>query len=112
MADFEMYAGDSKTLQVTVLDDAGAAADISGATVRWQMARYCGATPVVEKATGSGISIVDGPTGRFDVALLPADTEALQGCHYHEAELENVGVVSTVLTGEAHIKPTTIKPAA
>lgn len=110
-ANFEMYAGDSKTLQILVLDEAALPADITGASIRWQLAQKLAGPALVSKATGSGITIVDGPGGRFDVALDPPDTEALKGCYYHEAEATNAGgVVSTVITGSAEIKPTLIKP--
>lgn len=110
---FEMFAGDSKVLQVLVLDEAGLPADITGATVRWQLAQKLAGPPLISKATGSGITVVDGPGGRFDVLLDPPDTEGLLGCYYHEAEAVNTGdITSTVLTGQADIKATLIKPAA
>lgn len=109
MADFAMYAGDSKTLRVTVFTDTGLPADITGADIRWQMASHVGGTPQVSKAVGTGITIVDGAAGRFDVSLAPLDTLELKGCWYHEAEIVNVGTVSTVLVGSATITPALIQ---
>src|SRR5262245_56542261 len=99
--DFEMFAGDSKTLRVTVKDDAGQPVDLANAEIRFEMARYAGSAPLVVKSLGDGITIIDQSAGRFDVALLPADTEELRGCYYYEAELTNLDIVSTVLTGSA-----------
>ncbi len=112
--DFDMFAGDTKTLEVTVRDAAGAVVDISGATaIRWKLARTVNAAPKVEKAMGTGVTIVDGPAGRFDVPILNADTETLSGEFYHEAEvILSDGTIGTVLSGTATIKRTLIKPEA
>jgi hypothetical protein len=112
MSDFTMYQGDSKTLQVTVLTEAGGPADLAGAAIRWQLATKIKGPAIVEKAIGSGITLVDAAAGRFDVALDPPDTEPLTGVHYYEAEVVNLAIVSTVLTGSVEIKPTLIKPGA
>jgi hypothetical protein len=64
------------------------------------------------RSVESGITIIDGAAGRFDVALLPADTEGLKGCFYYESEVINLGIVSTVLVGTVDVKPTLIKAPA
>ncbi|MGQ3299645.1 hypothetical protein [Reyranella sp.] len=111
MPDFTMYQGDTKVLQVTVKTPAGVVVPITGTTIRWQLAESAeDAEPIIAKAVGAGITIVDGPAGRFDVAINPADTLALEGSYYHEAEVDDGGVISTVLTGAVTIKPALIKP--
>lgn len=112
MADFSMYQGDTKILEVTVKDEAGVVVDITSATIRWQLARNAKTTTLlIEKETGDGITIIDGPAGRFDVAIDPDDTVGLKAAsYYHEAEVNDAGVISTVLTGKATIKQALIKP--
>lgn len=110
--DFEMFAGDTKILGVTAKDAAGEVVDISGATIRWQLAKSVTTAALVEKATGDGITITDGAGGAFDIELDNADTEGLKGDHYHEAEVELAdGTIATVLSGTVTIKRTLIKPA-
>ena len=83
-----MRAGNSKVLEFTVTDDDGAPEDISGATlIRWQLARSVAGPALLEKETGDGVVIVNGPQGRFDVLLEPEDTAALRGDYYNEAKL-------------------------
>lgn len=114
MTDFTMFAGDSKTLEVTVKDADGVVVDITGATIRWSLARSVNSTPaLLQKAVGSGITITDGPNGRFDVALANADTETLSDAYYHEAEVILLdGTIATVVSGAVTIKRTLIKPEA
>ncbi len=112
---FTMYEGDTKTLEVTVRDAVGDVVNITGATIRWWMAknvRATGADIYIEKSTGAGITIVDGVAGRFNVALDPADTEDMgttNKTYYHEAETDIGGVISTVLVGQATILPALIE---
>lgn len=112
MADITMFAGDTKTLQVTVKDENGDAVDLTGASIRWQASRSVNKRPAdLEKSVGDGITITDATAGRFDVTLDSADTEDLRGDFYHEAEvIDASGNVSTVFTGTLTIEPTLIKP--
>jgi hypothetical protein len=100
---FEMVAGDSKNVIVTVSD-----ADLTGATIKWAMKRsVSSATANVSKDTTSGgISISDATGGIFTISLIPADTSALKGDFYHEAEITDAqNNVSTVMTGRISILP-------
>lgn len=115
MSDFTMTAGDSKVLEVTVTDAAGAAVDLTGVQgIRWHMARSVNDRPAtVEKSLGSGIAVTDAVNGVFTVTLDSADTEDERGDFYHEAEvIDENGNVSTVLTGAVTINPALIKPEA
>ena len=107
---FEIHAGDSRDIVVTVADSQGAAVDLTGAAIAWQLARSAGsAAPAVSKSLGAGIAITDGPNGVFTVTLDPADTEGLTGLCYHEAEVTDAaGNRSTVLSGVATVIPTLI----
>lgn len=114
MADFTMYVGDTKVLKVTVLDEDGNAVNITGVDIRWWMAKNVkklDADVLIKKSTTDGISITDGPNGKFEVTIEPEDTETLKaGSYYHEAEVDDAGVISTVMTGKATLTPTLVKP--
>ena len=115
MANFTMFAGDTKVLVVSVTDVAGQAVDITGVLIRFQLAKSAKAeTALISKTTvgNAGVAIVDGPAGRFDVALNPADTLALVGTYYYEAEIDDGGIISTVLTGQVQINQALIDPVA
>lgn len=112
MSKFRMTAGDTKVLQVTVVDDDGSPVDISGTTIRFQMSRFAtDAEALVIKSSGSGIEIIDGPAGQLEITLDPDDTPDFNGSYYFEAEVEDGDVVSTILRGRATIDPALIKPA-
>jgi hypothetical protein len=101
-----LHSGDSKILEVTVTDGTGAAVDLTGATIAWQLAKSPGESALVSKTIGSGIAVTDAVGGIFEITLDAADTAALSGRHYHEAEVTDTsGKVSTVLTGAVLIKP-------
>jgi hypothetical protein len=101
------HAGDDLTVRITV------GSDITGATVRWEVFPWLSgpkfgepdSTPVIVKATGgSGVTITDGAAGVFEVVIVPADTAALSGMHYHMAQavLAN-GKTYTTTTGSFKI---------
>ena len=113
MASFSMFAGDTKVLQVDVIDENGDQLPITGNLIRWQLASKVTDDPaLIEKSVGSGITIIDGPHGRFNVLLDPEDTLTLSGKYYFEAEIDDGGIISTILTGDAEIKPALIDPVA
>jgi len=112
MSDFSMFAGDVKLITVTVLDDAGDVADITGASIQWKAARSVDDEPVIAKSTAvspGGIAITDGPAGEFVVTLTGPDTEDLSGLYYHEAEMVLSAAASTVLTGQFVVTKTLIR---
>lgn len=111
--DFTMFEGDTHTLEVTVRDEAGGVVDITGVDILWWMAKsnksVLPADIYIEKEVGLGITIVNGPAGRFNVLILPVDTEGRGGkSYYHEAEIDDAGVISTVLVGTGTITRTLI----
>ena len=110
-ANFSMHAGDTKILEVSVKTSAGSSVDITGTAIRFQLAKSATSRPpLVSKALGSGITLVNGPAGRFDVRLEPDDTVALKGTHYYEAEIDDAGIISTVLYGNVNINAALIDP--
>lgn len=107
-----MFAGDTKHLETTVTDDAGAAKTLGGATIRYAMATSPQDEAVVSKATPDDAEIsIDSPSeGVFTIHLDPADTEALTATtYYHEAEVtDSQGNVATVFTGSVSIRPSVV----
>tara|TARA_R110002096_G_scaffold288387_1_gene482127 strand:+ start:715 stop:1074 length:360 start_codon:yes stop_codon:yes gene_type:complete len=107
--DFSLHSGDSLTLEVTVNDAAAAAVDITSATFIWVLSKKSTTSvaprgaAILTKALASGVAINDGPTGRADITLDPADTASLDGTYYHELQMTNAGFVSTVLYGSVTI---------
>jgi hypothetical protein len=106
---FEMYAGESKVLTVTVKDEAAALIDLTGVSIEWIVKRFeDDVTGLITKTVGHGITLSNQVTdkGEFTITLAPADTESLGGAsYYHEAEVTDVGGnVSTVTRGIMTVK--------
>jgi hypothetical protein len=101
---FNMTAGDTKTLVVTVRDAEGTAVNLTGSTIKWQAKRSLGKAASLSKVSASGITLTDPTNGEFSVALDPSDTEDLVGLFHHEAEVTAAdGTISTVLRGTMKI---------
>jgi hypothetical protein len=112
---FEMYAGESKVITVTVreppLPDGtlGPLIDLTGSSIEWIVKRAeDDAVGLITKIVGAGIALLNQTTykGQFTITLAPADTVSLGGAsYYHEAEVTDVaGNVSTVTRGILTIK--------
>lgn len=101
--DFTMVRGDTKKLSATVRDEAGAVVNLTGATIRWWLAKTITAPAprLLEKAIGTGITVIDAPNGRFDVLITAANSAGISpGTLYHECEITDAtGQVSTVFRG-------------
>ena len=86
---FEMWAGESREITCTVTDeDTSASVDLTGASVSWVLQTSLGGTTLLTKSTANtgacGIT-VSGCT--FSFYLVHADTDAIAGPYYHEAEV-------------------------
>lgn len=111
-SDFSMYAGDDKTIEVSVTDKNGDAVDITSATIEWRAAKSHNKTAAVTKTTSSGISITNGAGGVFQITLTDSDTEDLVGSYYHEAQVTfSSGLIATVLTGLMNVNAVLITAA-
>ena len=99
--DFNMFAGDTKTIQVTVTDaNTGLAKDITNATISWALQQVY--KTIIEKSTTTGgIVITDAVNGVFQILLLPIDTEGFStGFYTHQAlVIDNNGTSEVVFTG-------------
>lgn len=100
---FEMWAGDSKSLVITVTGSSGAGHDLSGASVVWTLKENVDSASLIKRSTdsGCGISI---STSTLTISLSPTHTENLSGVYYHEGEATDpTGDVSTLFVGTARI---------
>jgi hypothetical protein len=100
-ADIEMYSGDHLTLQISVRDNAGLTKNLTSlSAARWKVGKNKTAPANISKSLGTGITLIDGPTGRIDINLQPADTAGLKGTFIHELEItDGSGNVQTVMDG-------------
>lgn len=106
-ADFTMYSGDTKSLDFTILEPDDTPVDISGKDIIWSLSptKYS-SLPLITKGIGTGITITDGPAGKFSVLINALDTAELQGDYYHEALLDDNDTISTIVVGSANILAT------
>jgi hypothetical protein len=110
--DFVTYQGNAISPIFTVKTAAGVAVDISTVTeITWQVLPEDLGTPLISKTkTGGGITFVTtGADGKFQVAILAADTLPLEGYYMHTASITDAGGnVTTVSVGRMQVglKPT------
>jgi hypothetical protein len=91
---FEMYAGDTMDITVTLTDALGAPLDIAGLTLWWGMA-----------------DIVKQVDETLVIHLVPEDTEALTGAQRHQLRaIDPSGRVETLLTGVVRITESVFQP--
>lgn len=103
--DFEMYAGSTKRIFVTVTDpDTGNAIDLTESTVEWTLTPSWSTTPAIQKDTSAGITLTAPSNGEFRVSISPSDTEGLSGSFDHQATVTDaMGNPSPVLVGRVTI---------
>lgn len=104
---FIMSAGDTVAVDFTLTEADGVTPlDLTGASVKWRLARAVAGPALVSKDLSSGIVVTDAPGGLLTVTLLPDDTAELGGGrYYHEAEVTDaIADVSTVAVGTAVIR--------
>lgn len=98
-----MTAGDTETLAGTATSQAGAAINLTAASITYQLTD--GSCVLVEKTLSDGIAVVSAAAGTFTVTLAPADTATLEaGTYWHSAVVTSSGgTVTTTLRGRLRI---------
>lgn len=95
-------AGDTMVLTFSVVDDAGVAVNLTGATFRWGVGKRISiaqiGTPVVTKTLGSGVVVATPTSGVAVVTLTAGDMTAI-GDYIHELEITISGVSRTYARG-------------
>jgi hypothetical protein len=97
---FEVFQGDTKDIFIDVVDENGAALDLSSYdAIHWVAYKPTTKEEILSKTLGSGITVPS--LGVIKISLVPADTEILTPLIYaHECEIsDGTNVVSTVCTG-------------
>lgn len=89
---FEMWAGTSKDVTVTVTDaSSGASVNLASGSVRWVLKTAIDSTACLltkdSDWTGACAVTISGCT--FSFTMPHADTDALAGTYYHEAEVKD-----------------------
>ncbi len=102
---FTMYSGDTKNLEITVKDEDDVAVDLTDCELFWELSLIVGLNPpLISKELGSGLTVVDAATGRFDIKIESGDTEGLVGSFVHEVRMiDDDDNVSTILQGTVTI---------
>lgn len=86
-------------LRFTVTDEAGAAVNLTSATIKWQLKAGIGETALITKTTSSGITITDAAAGKFTVDIANEDTAGLDpGTYKHEAVVVDSSGEAVTLT--------------
>lgn len=98
----EIYQGDYHELIITVVDEDGVVADLSGYSAVWCLYGQTEGNIVLTKTTSDGITITG---GQITIELENVDTENLTPRIYgHQCEVEDImGRHSTVTTGYVKI---------
>ncbi len=98
---FEIVQGNDADIGIVVRNSAGAVKDISGATIKFSIAKTRDDAPIFSKVTPTQIELTDAPNGLFTVHIDPADTTGLESRVYvFEAETtDDSGNVVAVTLG-------------
>jgi hypothetical protein len=101
-----LYAGDTKEIEIEIRDDDGALVELANfSSVKWILRK--GSDVHITKTLDAGISD-DGVV--FLVLLVPADTQNLAGMYTQECEVTDIsGNKSTVLVEPVFIEKTYIE---
>lgn len=105
---FTMTRGDARSYRVSVKDDAGAAVDLTGATIKYQARKHPHSDPIITKTEADGIVIEDAAGGVFRIDLEPADTSALgnwRQVYGFDVQVTKDGQPVTVARGTLTIEP-------
>jgi|SRR5215207_4334760 len=113
MADFELYARDSKNVVIPVRDEGGNYVDLTTADIRWVLSEWMGGPPILEKTrTAGGASDeigIEQSSGQpypasMVVKILPDDVLVAGGIYTHHARISFVDARDTVKVGVVDVK--------
>ena len=103
--DLEMMRGDTKVFDVTITDEAGAAVNLTGSTVKFTAKNRVGdaqGVAVIALTTGDGVELTDAANGVARVTIAPDDTSGFTSkktLEYDVQVAETGGRVSTPVRG-------------
>lgn len=100
LQNFDLYAGDTKYINVDIVGEDGAPLSLTGCSFLWVAKKNVKGKNIIQKTLGNGIEIADVIHGKIRIRLDSYDTQKLSNDYYHEVELtDNEGNVSTVSSG-------------
>lgn len=94
MQSFPLISGDQVVLDIDVEDNAGVDVNLTGASVRFAMARTPTGTIVIDSAASpaTATAVIQTPsTGLVRVTISDDNTEALVGDYYFECKVTDTG---------------------
>jgi hypothetical protein len=105
-----LYQGETKQITIAVVDGAGAAKNLTGATVIWEAfrSREDPRPEAVIKKSGAQITLVNsaGTNDGIRFTLNPKDTARLEGDYAHEARvIDTTPDEAVVAEGTLTVKP-------
>ncbi len=106
---FELWAGETRNLVIDVFDknDGDSALDLAGSAVTWRL--LYGATVVLTKTVGGGITLSTTVRGRMSVPISAADSNQTSGIYTHQARVVLAdGNIETITIGTVVINPSAI----
>jgi hypothetical protein len=96
----KIYRGDTIVIQMTVAQG-GVAVDLTGYAIKFTAKKDIkdadGAASTIQKAIGTGVTVVNAARGEIDVTLAPSDTSGNQSeiTYVWDVQLTKAGVVTT-----------------
>lgn len=101
--DFEMFAGETKIINLTINNKDGSPVDLTESSIMW-IIKTGKNSSIIKRSETNDVAIVDAVQGKCSIKLNPIDTANLCGFFRHKANMiDFVGNVSTVLTGSVNI---------
>ncbi len=113
MADFELFARDSKNVRIPVVNIDGAPVDLTNATITWRLAEWMGApVSILEKnrvpGDDSEIAIETPQGGTFPsqlvVKILKNEVTVPEGIYCHWAQVQYVDAADTIKVGTVSVR--------
>jgi hypothetical protein len=105
--DLSFYAGDSKNLIVTVLDENNSPITLTGSSIKWVLISQN--SIILSKTVSSGITITNAVQGQFKITLTTVDTKNLIGTYQHFVRVTTAdGSSSIILTGTITVEESLI----
>jgi hypothetical protein len=103
MAAQQLFAGESKLINITLTDENGNPVDINGATFKWKL--NVRNNPVIKQSPSEDIVITDATNGKVQIKLQPSDTSSLSGIYKTDLELtDSNGNVSVIQLDMLQVK--------
>lgn len=112
MADFELFARDSKNVRIPVVDINGAPVDLTNANITWRFAEWMGAPAILEKIRVPGvdaqiaIETLQGGTfpSQLVVKILRDEVNVPEGIYCHWAQVRYVDAADTIKVGTVSVR--------